>query len=168
MTLSPGRILPRDMNERQFGEWSRKQMAATVEDTFIVTPEWSGFSVEPTGRLVSVDLGALIVLYPESGTFTGTSNTNGMIMFHGIDGINPPVHATIIVRDDAGDTIGEAYVTSIAPGSIQFAIPVLQVPGTDAVPVLNPAGFTASGTKGWRGQIMFPKVPLRRGGGSNY
>lgn len=161
MSLSPGSILPRDMNERQWAEWARRQSASIQPDIRTVVPEWSGFSVDPTGALAYIDLGALIVMYPETAmTFTGTSDSTAMVMFHGIDGLHAPVQAPVFLRDDAGECVGRAYITTLSPSSIQFAF-------YDGA-LFDPGGFTASGTKGWSGYIMFPKVPRRIGGGSNY
>jgi hypothetical protein len=167
VSLWPGVVLPKDMDARGFAEWCRKQLAAPQQDVTSVTPSWTGFSVAPSGNLLRIDLGAAILLYPEGGFFSGTSSGGSMAMTHGVSGLQTPVYAAVAVFDDDGEAIGQAKVVSGLPNFIQFAFPTLSVPGTSAKTGMDTSGFKTSGSKGWRGVIVFPKSPLRVSGGSN-
>jgi hypothetical protein len=81
VSLSPGGILPRDMNGRQFSEWARAQAALPHRDIQSFSPTWTGFSAAPAGSVFFIDMETHVIMWYEGGT--GTSDADQMY-FDGI------------------------------------------------------------------------------------
>lgn len=145
MPLSPGAITPRDMNPREWATYVAQSGIQADRRGKAFTPQWSGFSVNPTGDLSYMDFGAIVILWADART-TGTSNDSGMTITNLPAAITPSgerLVTSFVVNNDL--SVGGA--AGIHPtGSIDFA---LQVPNTaDATIDIGFVSFEATGFKG--------------------
>ncbi len=77
MPFSPGGIIPRDLEARQWDRLTRGIQADDKVKTF--TPSWSGFSSDPAGDLSYYDFGTIVAIWNDAGgPMTGTSDDDGL------------------------------------------------------------------------------------------
>lgn len=146
MSLSPGGILPRDMNSRQYSEWASAQQSMPFRDVKSFTPTWTGFSAAPTGSIFYIDLGAMILMWAEPGLSTGTSNDSSM-SFTGVPAaIRPATEQSVIVHayNASAPTLGIAVVRT--DGQVRFQIAYVDPlsPGADKLNFTLTGWWTAS------------------------
>lgn len=157
VSLSPGRVIPRDMDARAFDRWAMGQQAMPHRDVRTFTPTWSGFSVDPVGDLSYIDLGAMVVIF-SSDDLTGTSNAVNFDIGGLPEAIRPSGNRMLVCMARDG-----------VDGDV-FAVATVQAAGTIAMlqsyeqDVLGSATVTTNawanaGTKGLIGgfTIMYPK-----------
>lgn len=142
MALSPGGIVPRDMNARQFSEWARSQQVVPRRDVKSFTPTWTGFSVDPVGDVKYVNLGSLAMVWTEA-QLTGTSNSAVFVLSGLPEEIWPTLAVSLqISLFDA--SAGRAGAVSInSSGDMTFYL--AEVTGSQ---IGYTTLFTASGSKG--------------------
>jgi hypothetical protein len=73
MPASPGAVLPRDMNSRQWSEFLTQSGIQADRTVKTFTPTWTGFSVAPAGDLYYMDFGAIVAIWAGADG-TGTSD----------------------------------------------------------------------------------------------
>lgn len=158
--LSPGRISPRSMDDRQWATFVAQSGIQADRNVRTFTPAWTGFSADPSGDLSYMDFGALVVLWSEAD-LQGTSNQDFMTITNLPSAIRPSATRLIhcgALRDDAGSTATlTGHVSVLSTGVVHFALDdTTTVPG---LVVANPNFWTALGTKGLKGGwlIMYAK-----------
>lgn len=79
MPLSPGAIIPRDMDSRQWARFVTETGIQADKRAKTFTPTWTGFSAAPSGDLSYYDFGKIIYLSWDGAVeLVGTSNTSAM------------------------------------------------------------------------------------------
>jgi hypothetical protein len=120
MSLSPGAVLPRDMNPVQFGAWARAQQAVPHRDVKTFTPTaFVGFSVPPTGELLYADLGAIAMIWT-NGPYLGTSNATTFELSGVPEAIRPTEDTSVMFSGYNGGLIIPAQATVLPNGDIAF------------------------------------------------
>lgn len=75
MPLSPGRILPRDMDSRQWSQFVTETGIQADKRVKTFTPAWTGFSSAPSGDLSYLDFGSIVfITWNGASELVGTSN----------------------------------------------------------------------------------------------
>lgn len=160
MPLSPGRILPRDFDERQWSTFVTQSGIQADRTVKSFTPTWTGFSSDPTGEISYLDFGAIVMLWNESGAdITGTSNDTQFSWAVGSlpDAIVPTQYRVgqTIVIDGGGERSGAFSIDNT--GLVQFSI--ANTTGDPPHILFDGAGFAGAGVKGlpagWL--ITYPK-----------
>lgn len=145
MPLSPGRISPRDMDDRQWATFVAQAGIQADSKVKTFTPTWSGFSADPAGDISYLDFGKIVILFT-SDALTGTSNADFMTITNLPESIRPPSGEARFVPaflvDNGTSYDGRALVLS--DGNVTFYLSV--VSGTKISYSLG--GFTAASTKG--------------------
>lgn len=111
------------------------------------TPNWSGFSSDPSGTLGYVDMDEFVVLFTKTAR-TDTSNAATMSFSDLPSAIRPPndTDVTCFLIDDGNPAWGNASIK--ASGGPQAGTVVFSIfDGTAPFP-FNTGGFTNTGTKG--------------------
>lgn len=154
MPASPGGIVPRDLNAR---EWDRYLSQSGIQADRAVksfTPTWTGFSADPSGDLSYYDFGAIVMVWwDNSSALLGTSSANFMTITNVPESIRPRGHrkGNVLVVDN-GTNIYEGFYAITSAGVITFGIADT---GTVANRVVyTTTGFTAASTKGLAGGIL--------------
>lgn len=160
MPLSPGGVIPRDMDARQ---WDRFVANAGIQadgEVKTFTPTWGGgFSSDPTGEISYLDFGAIVVMWSE-GT-TGLSNDVFMTWTAGsLPEEIRPSDARVIASQVADGVLSDVFDGSVivnSDGSATFLI--TEVSGVRLVSSGNSftsGGFSVKGLPpGWL--IMYAK-----------
>lgn len=161
MTLSPGRISPRNMDDRQWAQFVAQSGIQADRTAHAFAPTWAGFSVDPTGSFYYYDFGATVMVWNDSSTaITGTSNGPTMLWADGSlpEGIRPSgLRAGVAAVVDEGRQMVGGY--SVTPtGKILFLNGATGVIANKVV--LDQLGFDSAGTlkglpAGWL--IQYPK-----------
>ena len=145
MPLKPSRVLPRDMNARQWDLYIQGIQADSRVKTF--QPTWIGFSADPVGVMSYLDFGALVVMWADD-LLAGTSDATSFSLDGVPEEIRPRGTAVrdihCLVLDSSNGLSGLATVNP--DGTIDFSVNVTNVVANRISPALN--GFTGSGTKG--------------------
>lgn len=152
MPLSPGRVVPRDMDARQWDTFVAQAgiQADRPESIKTFTPTWTGFSADPSGDLSYYDFGTIVMIfYDNSLSLVGTSNTTSM----GITNLPASIQPRGVRRGGGVPLIDNG---SAADGGfvVNGATVTFYVGDTATLPgrvFLNSAGFTAASTKGLMG-----------------
>lgn len=158
MSLSPGGILPRDMNARQYSEWARAQQAMPQQDAKTFSPTWAGFSSAPSVALKYIDLGTHVIIWTDAAV-TGTSNATTM-SFSGLPSAITPSGQRNVMFDGVLDNGAvNHYMASAqveADGEIHFSI--LSTFGGTLI-LTDSTAFTAANVKGLAigTSFMYPK-----------
>jgi len=151
VSLSPGRILPRDMDSRQYAQWAAGQQAIPHRDIKTFAPVWGGFSSNPSGDVSYVDTGGLVFMWFGN---TGTSNAT-TFTFTGIPiAIRPLADFRIIVSAFNGGVPVAAEANVLTSGGVAFSAPD---PSASPDFEFDVAAWANTGAKGWTGLIMYPK-----------
>lgn len=160
MPASPGRVLPRDMNMRQWIEFLSGSGVQGEREPRSFPPTWSGFAADPVGELSYLDFGRIVFLFNDIGTeLVGTSNTNQM-QFSGLPASIRPssarwVHCLVTNNDFV--TSGAVIVGS--DGVVQFyADDIVNIWGAIDSPTPNIANFNNANTKGVPGGWLITYV----------
>jgi hypothetical protein len=161
VSLSPGAILPRDLNSRQWATWAAAQQALPRRDVRTFTPTWAGFGTPPVGNISYIDTGSFVVMFVLAD-LTGIGNSAVMRITNVPEIIEPIDSAggTCRVIDDDG-TGGVRYpgvwAYNAGTGILAFGTQqVLSAPGT----VTDNYNTSAVGVKGlpagWF--VIFPRA----------
>lgn len=144
MPVSPGAVLPREMNATQ---WSTFLSQSGIQGDRTVkkfTPTWTGFSVDPVGEISYYDFGAIVIMWVDAQT-TGTSGFTSMGLGSIPAAITPSGSRLFVcwLFDSGLERMGTVHVTSSS--TIIFGLM-----SDDASPQISKshALFTASGSKG--------------------
>jgi hypothetical protein len=77
--VSPGGVLPRDMNDRQWSDFLRNSGVQGDRSVKSFTPTWTGFASAPTAEISYMDFGAIVAMWEGTGSsVVGTSNSAAM------------------------------------------------------------------------------------------
>jgi hypothetical protein len=143
--VNPGRIAPKNMDQREFARFLSENGVQGANDEYTFTPSaWGGFSAAPTGVLHYVDYGHLVHIWTEE-LVTGTSNDVFMTLV-GMPESIWPLHERylrcLVVSDS--EMLGGIVLINDAGGMGFF------VEATDLVTnrVAFDADFAATGIKG--------------------
>jgi hypothetical protein len=153
--LTPGRISPRAMDDRQWATFVAQAGIQADNTVKTFTPTWTGFSVDPSGDLSYQDFGSIVMVWWEDATaLLGNSNANFMTITNLPENIRPRVHRKgMILVCDNGSGIYEGFYSINSGGTITFG---LADTGTVANRVTyTTTGFTAASTKGLAGGVLF-------------
>src|SRR5687767_4077130 len=71
--LSPGGVIPRDMNARQWDQFVAQAGIQADGKVKTFTPTWTGFSADPVGDISYLDFGAIVIMW-SAAELTGTSS----------------------------------------------------------------------------------------------
>lgn len=150
MPLSPGRISPRSMDDRQWATFVSQAGIQANREVRTFAPSWVGFSVDPVGEISYEDFGSLVVLRNDGVTpLTGTSNTFEMQITNLPAAIRPTeykLRECLVVNNDftASGAVG------IDPsGTLQFFfMQVTAIVGATEGLAPEAAGFNNANTKG--------------------
>lgn len=141
---SPGAVLPRDMDSRQWSEFLTQSGLQADRTIKSFTPSsWNGFSADPDGEISYMDFGAIVIMWRDDNLL-GTSDDT-LFTLQGVpESIRPnaPRFARAFVADNT--TIVAGAVEIGAGGAITFYVENV----SGARIVANAAGFTAAGSKG--------------------
>jgi hypothetical protein len=145
MPLSPGRIIPRDLNAREFAIWAAQQTVSNVRDAVEFTPDTVGdFSTDPTEfwyRIIEHRdrTREAEVWLVDQGISDGTG-----FFFTIPEAIWPSVNrdAVIIAYDNGSACLAQAEISAAG----QITIGISNVSGT--VVRFSTTGWTNSGNKG--------------------
>lgn len=143
MPVSPGGILPRDMNARQWSEFLTQSGIQADRTVKSFTPTWSGFSVDPSGSISYMDFGAIVIMW-RTDNLLGTSDATSMSLAGVPRSLWPDVagkYARCYLVDNSILVAGNAQVSG---NTITFSLE--NVSGTNIIS--NNFGFTAAGSKG--------------------
>lgn len=123
MPVSPGAVLPREMNSTQWAEFLRNSGIQGDRTVKTFTPTgWTDFSVDPTGDISYYDFGVIVAMWSAAG-LTGTSDGAGM-SFSGVPAAITPTDGNRFARClviTGGYTVGGTAELTIA-GVMQFYI----------------------------------------------
>lgn len=144
MPASPGAVLPRDMNERQWSEFLTQSGIQADRTVKSFTPtSWDGFSVDPSGAISYMDFGAIVMMW-RGDNLLGTSDATNFTLQGVPEAIRPATaryfHGDVVDNS----TMKDGRVEIGAGGAITFTLAT--VSGTNIVQ--NATGFTAAGFKG--------------------
>ena len=162
MPLSPGRISPRSMDDRQWATFVAQSGIQADGKVKTFAPTWTGFSVDPVGSISYYDFGPTVQMWISgSASLTGTSD-DSVMSFTGVPTAIRPTgirmtQASVLI-DSSGAKQGHARV--LTDGSVDFWISVVNDDGSGQLYVdLSPGFFHNTGDKGlgagWL--IEFPK-----------
>lgn len=146
MPLSPGRISPRNMDDRQWATFVAQAGIQADNRVKTFTPSWNGFSAAPAMTLSYLDYGKIVQIWLDTQV-TGTSNADSMVIVTLPDEIIPSGRRVLqcIVVDNGLELGG--YISISSGGTVLFAV---EDTG-GAVPnrvLADYNGFTATGDKG--------------------
>jgi hypothetical protein len=79
MPLSPGGVIPRDMDARQWDRFVAQSGIQADKNVKTFTPTWSGFSSDPVGDISYMDFGAIVMMWASSALI-GTSDDVNMVL----------------------------------------------------------------------------------------
>jgi hypothetical protein len=150
MPASPGGILPRDMDARQWNTFLTQSGIQADRTVKTFTPTWGGFSVDPVGVISYMDFGAIVYLWTENDLY-GTSNATTFSTQGGMPAeIIPRINTRRVFSPAMLDNgVSAACVVDIQPLSGNMLFRRFDVDGsaggTDAFPYAL-AGWTAGGT----------------------
>lgn len=152
--VSPGAILPRDMDARQWATWISAQGIQGSRSVRSFTPEWFGFATPPTGELKYIDFGTIVVMWAEA-PLVATSTSTDLGITNVPDEIDPGGLTAHCVTLDNGDAWSSVARLGNVPNEIEFEL--LEVVGSKIL--ASGADYTGSGSKGlpagWL--IVYPK-----------
>ena len=160
MPFSPGAILPRDMNQRQWAEFAKTSGILADRNAKTFTPEWfvSDFSSVPTDELTYLDLGHYVVLWNANANGIGDTSLTTEMSFDGLpEEIRPRSIRTVAspIIDNNIETFGQAAVFPAESGTGTVVFNVYRVSGA----TITVGAFTAANEKGlpegW--MIQYPK-----------
>lgn len=146
MPLSPGRISPRSMDDRQWATFVAQSGIQADRTVKSFPPTWSGFSADPVGEISYYDFGRIVVMWNDTGSIlVGTSDDTTM-SFTGLpDEITPDNNVILptFVIDSGSVFAGQVSITSA--GTVGYTL--LTVSGSL---ILAGVGglFTGAGNKG--------------------
>jgi hypothetical protein len=152
MPASPGAVLPRDMNSRQWSEFLTQSGIQADRTAKTFTPTWAGFSVPPTGSISYFDFGAIVFLWVEAN-LTGTSNDTVLGTTSGMPAeIIPRTQTRRVFSPGLLDNgVSAVGIVDIQPvtGNLIFSISDADLSGggTDAYPY-DVNGWTGAASKG--------------------
>jgi hypothetical protein len=121
------------------------------------TPGWSGFSSNPGGTALALDLGALFLIWPASYTdsFAGTSNANTFVMTNVPAPAFMPISASTSCIGQAFDSLGNTIAQAILQYSSGWQVRFDAQSITSSKLNFSSTGWATSGSKGWNGHLMF-------------
>jgi ABC-type antimicrobial peptide transport system permease subunit len=153
--LSPGGVVPRDMDARQWATFVGQSGIQADRAVKTFTPTWSGFSVAPTDTLSYYDFGVIVAIFNSADTaILGTSNATTMEITNLPEAIQPrgtrKGHA--LVTDNGGADVYDGLYF-ISGATVTFGIASTALVANRVVYQNN--GFTAASTKGLAGGSIF-------------
>jgi hypothetical protein len=142
--LSPGAVIPRDMDSRQWSTFVSQSGIQADRSVRTFTPtNWGAFSADPTGDMSYMDFGAIVIMWTAAGFF-GTSDGNNL-SFQGLPAaITPANQRSIpcIIMDNGAEKHARVIIDN--NGQVFFQIGVV----VGANIQYSNTGFTAASTKG--------------------
>lgn len=143
MPLSPGGILPRDMDSRQWATFVSQSGIQADRSVKTFTPTWAGFSADPVGDINYMDFGAIVMMWiDEPGSLTGTSDTSDM-SFTGVPAAIRPTGIRMTQANALIDNSGlrQGHARVLTDGSVDFWISVVNDDGAGQLYVELTSGF---------------------------
>lgn len=166
MPLSPGRVSPAQMTDRQWSEFVTQSGIQAERTTKTFTPtSWTGFSSDPSGDISYFDFGSIVFMWV-ANALTGTSDDVGMSL-SGVPQELRPTANNVIVRClvvNGSFTLGGAAEITTS-GVIQFYLEDVSGGGAGTADdnKVSPQGsiFANTGTKGLPGGWLITYVKVR-------
>jgi ABC-type antimicrobial peptide transport system permease subunit len=154
MPASPGGILPRDMDSRQWNTFLTQSGIQADRTVKAFTPTWSGFSADPTEDLNYYDFGTIVIIYNPSGSaILGTSDATTMEITNLPQSIQPTGirKGHVLVTDNGGGEIFDGLYF-ISGATVTFGIATTSAVANRVV--YTNTGFTAASDKGLAGGFI--------------